>query len=204
MGHIKRSALQESEVLIPSANVMVELNAEMQPVVDEMIGLKVQSCKLGELRDALLPKLISGEIDVSEVELPMQPNNQLSGVLAPGSDAATAAVLRNMSDAPVYNVIITCVGISGAGPNAEGEDNGHDYPCRACVGTLPPGTRYAWPPTNGPGMHVRTAPEAAFTDANGRSWVRRGNGKLEEIETEPVSFYGLGLPVSWGECKRLD
>jgi type I restriction enzyme S subunit len=55
---------------------MVELNAEMQPVVDEMIGLKVQSCKLGELRDALLPKLISGEIDVSEVELPMQPNNQ--------------------------------------------------------------------------------------------------------------------------------
>jgi hypothetical protein len=113
MGHIKRSALQESEVLIPSANVMVELNAEMQPVVDEMIGLKVQSCKLGELRDALLPKLISGEIDVSEVELPMQPNNQLSGVLAPGADAATAAVLRNMSDAPVYNVIITCVGIIG-------------------------------------------------------------------------------------------
>lgn len=183
---------------------MVELNAEMQPVVDEMIGLKVQSCKLGELRDALLPKLISGEIDVSEVELPMQPNNQLSGVLAPGADAATAAVLRNMSDAPVYNVIVTCVGISGAGPNAKGEDNGHDYPCRACVGILPPGTWYAWLPTSGSGMHVRTAPEAAFTDANGRSWVRRGNGKLEEIETEPVSFYGLGLPVSWGECKRLD
>lgn len=115
-----------------------------------------------------------------------------------------AVVLRNMSDAPVYNVIVTCVGISGAGPNAKGEDNGHDYPCRACVGILPPGTWYAWLPTSGSGMHVRTAPEAAFTDANGRSWVRRGNGKLEEIETEPVSFYGLGLPVSWGECKRLD
>ena len=68
----------------------------------------------------------------------------------------------------------------------------------------PPGTWYAWFPTNGPGMHVRTAPEAAFTDANGRSWVRRGNGKLEEIETEPISFYGRGLPVSWGECKGLD
>ena len=115
-----------------------------------------------------------------------------------------AVGLRNMSDAPVYNVIVTCVGISGAGPNAKGEDNGHDYPCRACVGILPPGTWYAWLPTSGSGMHVRTAPEAAFTDANGRSWVRRGNGKLEEIETEPVSFYGLGLPVSWGECKRLD
>ena len=133
-----------------------------------------------------------------------KPNNHLSGILAPGADVTMAAVLRNMSDAPVYNVIITCVGISGAGPNAKGEDNGHDYPCRACVGILPPGTWHAWLPTNGPGMHVRTAPEAAFIDANGRSWVRRGNGKLEEIEAEPVSFYGLGLPVVWGECKRLD
>lgn len=75
MGHIKRSALQESEVLIPPADVMVELTAEMQPIVDEMIELKVQSRKLGEIRDALLPKLMSGEIDVSDVELPAQSNN---------------------------------------------------------------------------------------------------------------------------------
>lgn len=32
---------------------------------------------LSRLRDALLPKLMSGEIDVSQVELPMQPNNHL-------------------------------------------------------------------------------------------------------------------------------
>ena len=77
MGHIKRSALQESEVLIPPADAMAELTAEMQPIVDEMIELKVQSRNLGELRDALLPKLMSGEIDVSDVELPTQPNNHL-------------------------------------------------------------------------------------------------------------------------------
>ncbi len=70
MGHIKRSALQESEVLIPPASMMPELTARMQPIVDEMIGLKVQSRKLGELRDALLPKLMSGEIDVSSINLP--------------------------------------------------------------------------------------------------------------------------------------
>ena len=69
MGHIKRSALQESEVFIPPTDRMAELTAQMQPIVDEMIGLKVQSRKLGELRDALLPKLMSGEIDVSKVEL---------------------------------------------------------------------------------------------------------------------------------------
>lgn len=67
MGHIKRSALQESEVLIPPVDVMTGLTAEMQPIVDEIIGLKVQSRKLGELRDALLPKLMSGEIDVSAI-----------------------------------------------------------------------------------------------------------------------------------------
>lgn len=69
MGHIKRSALQESEVYIPPEGVMAELTAEMQPIVDEMIGLKVQSRRLGELRDAQLPKLMSGEIDVSQTAL---------------------------------------------------------------------------------------------------------------------------------------
>lgn len=121
-----------------------------------------------------------------------------------GRYAWKAVLLRNASESPVYNVVITCVGISGAGPNAKGEDNGHDYPCRTCVGVLPPGTWYAWLPTYGSGMCVRTAPEAAFTDANGRSWVRRGNGKLEEIEAEPASFYGLDRPAAWGECKKLD
>lgn len=72
MGHIKRSALQQSEVIIPPSDTMVELTAEMQPIVGEMIGLKIQSRKLGELRDTLLPKLMSGEVDVSQVEIPKQ------------------------------------------------------------------------------------------------------------------------------------
>lgn len=37
-----------------------------------------ESVNLAELRDALLPKLMSGEIDVSQIELPTQPNNHLS------------------------------------------------------------------------------------------------------------------------------
>ena len=69
MGHIKRSALQESEVFIPMPGRMEELTAQMQPIVDEIIGLKVQSRKLGELRDALLPKLMTGEVDVSRIVL---------------------------------------------------------------------------------------------------------------------------------------
>lgn len=39
---------------------------------------KLESSQLASMRDALLPKLMSGEIDVSEVEPPTQSNNHLS------------------------------------------------------------------------------------------------------------------------------
>ena len=112
-------------------------------------------------------------------------------------------VLRNESESPVYDAIVTCVGISGAGPSFKGEDNGPAFPDRVCVGTLPPGAWYIWLPTGGHGMGVRTAPETAFVDANGIPWVRRGNGRLEEISMEPTSFYRLPLPLSWHGCKKL-
>lgn len=79
MGHIKRSALEQAEVHIPPRKRMAELTELMQPQVDEMIELKVQSRKLAGLRDELLPRLMSGEIDVSKVEVPTQPNNHLRG-----------------------------------------------------------------------------------------------------------------------------
>mgnify|MGYP001011788586 FL=1 len=36
-----------------------------------------ENLNLAGLRDTLLPRLMSGEIDVSEVKLPTQPNNHL-------------------------------------------------------------------------------------------------------------------------------
>lgn len=113
-----------------------------------------------------------------------------------------SVALRNESESPVYNVIITCVGFQGAGPFHNGEDNEGDYPYRRCIGTLPPGLWFTWLPTGGSGMHIVTATEVAFTDANGLSWVRRGNGKLEEIESDPTSFYNLPLPIEWASCVR--
>lgn len=69
MGHIKRSALAESEAFVPDAQRMNELKAVFEPLVSQMISAKVESRKLEELRDALLPKLMSGEIDVSQISL---------------------------------------------------------------------------------------------------------------------------------------
>lgn len=77
MGHIKRSALAESKVLIPPVEQLEVLTRRMQPIVDELVVNKIQSRNLAGLRDVLLPKLMSGEIDVSNVRLSMPPNNHL-------------------------------------------------------------------------------------------------------------------------------
>jgi len=76
MGHIKRSALANAAVKIPPSDVLRSQTKAMQPLVDEVVGLKIQSRKLANLRDALLPKLMSGEIDVSKVDL-TPPNSHL-------------------------------------------------------------------------------------------------------------------------------
>lgn len=112
-------------------------------------------------------------------------------------------VLRNASESPVYNVVVTCVGLQGAGPLPKGEDNRGAYPCRCFVAALPPGLWGVWLPTYGQGMSVVLAPEVAFRDAHGVSWVRRGNGTLERITSDPVTFYGVGLPCPWGSCERV-
>lgn len=69
MGHIKRSALAESEVVVPPKNTLAIQTQLMQPIVDQLILSKIETRKLAALRDSLLPKLMSGEIDVSKVNL---------------------------------------------------------------------------------------------------------------------------------------
>ena len=69
MGHIKRSALAESKVMLPPKEMLDGQTRLMQPIVDQLIANKIEKRKLAALRDILLPKLISGEIDVSKVDL---------------------------------------------------------------------------------------------------------------------------------------
>ena len=81
MGHIKRSALADSRVLIPEQGTLAELTNSMQPIVNQVITNKVECRKLSELRDALLPKLMSGDIDASKVDI-TQLNNHLARCVA--------------------------------------------------------------------------------------------------------------------------
>ena len=66
MGHIKRDALEKAEVLIPSNKDYQEIGNKLKPIYDQIINNRVESRKLVALRDTLLPKLMSGEISVTD------------------------------------------------------------------------------------------------------------------------------------------
>lgn len=68
MGHIKRDELAKAEVLIPNEADYNRIGALLQPIYDLIISNRIENKKLAETRDSLLPKLMSGEIDISGVD----------------------------------------------------------------------------------------------------------------------------------------
>lgn len=61
--------LNAMEVAIPPASVLEEFESLVAPMYRAMQENDAQSNKLADLRDTLLPKLMSGEIDVSGIQL---------------------------------------------------------------------------------------------------------------------------------------
>ena len=62
MGHIKREDLDTAMALIPAPAELQEMSKKMQPVFDKTITNNIQIRTLTQLRDTLLPKLMSGEV----------------------------------------------------------------------------------------------------------------------------------------------
>lgn len=69
MGHIKREDLAKAEVLIPSQSDYDRIGGILAPLYDLVIANRIENRKLASLRDELLPQLMSGQLDVSEVSL---------------------------------------------------------------------------------------------------------------------------------------
>lgn len=69
MGHIKREELAKAEVLIPSQSDYDRIGGLLAPLYDLVIANRIENRKLASLRDELLPQLMSGQLDVSEVSL---------------------------------------------------------------------------------------------------------------------------------------
>ena len=68
MGHIKRDELAKAEVFIPNESDYSRIGALLQPIYDLVISNRIESKKLALLRDTILPKLMSGKLDISEIE----------------------------------------------------------------------------------------------------------------------------------------
>lgn len=69
MGHIKRQDLERAEVLIPTDKIYDEINNIIKPIIEKIIFNRIENKNLTQLRNTLLPKLMSGEIDTSNINI---------------------------------------------------------------------------------------------------------------------------------------
>jgi hypothetical protein len=136
---------------------------------------------------------VSAWVDGSEITMPDDPTGQRT-------EAATYAVLANSSDEPVYRLLAWLV-VYPAGEPATGEQARNPRYASssepAAYGVVPPGTYEIDLPEFTAGMLKKPAVEISFTDAGGRHWTRRQDGKLREINAPPVEHYGLSEPLDW-------
>ena len=63
------NSFERYPVLIPSETKLKVFSRQLAPIIDTLRDSYKEATKLAELRDELLPKLISGEIDVSKIDL---------------------------------------------------------------------------------------------------------------------------------------
>ena len=66
---VSQSNLKKVSVVIPDANILKEFEIIIQPIFANIRNYRDENERLVALRDSLLPKLMNGEIDVSEVQI---------------------------------------------------------------------------------------------------------------------------------------
>lgn len=60
---------QKTEILVPSQEIVTSFTATVEPIFEKIWLNQNENEKLSSLRDTLLPKLMSGELDVSDIDL---------------------------------------------------------------------------------------------------------------------------------------
>lgn len=68
-GSINRNSLNDMPILIPSDDIIEEFERIVAPMDATIRNNYDEICRLQEIRDSLLPKLMSGELDVSDIDL---------------------------------------------------------------------------------------------------------------------------------------
>lgn len=114
----------------------------------------------------------------------------------PGRNADPQPVaLLNGSDEPVYEAVATFVFIDGSGP-MRGEDASPELAARRIrVGVIPPGRWQVCINGGWNGMYSRLGVEVAFTDGAGAHWVRRADGRLEQLPRRAFDYFEQSHPL---------
>ena len=67
--NLNKAQFGKIEVIIPSTKVMLEFTELVEPIFELILLNQKENNRLSNLRDTLLPKLMSGELDVSNIDL---------------------------------------------------------------------------------------------------------------------------------------
>ena len=67
MGHIKREHLRNAKALVPPNDLLDAMTTNLEPFVQRQIQIDLESRDLERMRDALLPKLISGGLHARDM-----------------------------------------------------------------------------------------------------------------------------------------
>lgn len=65
--YISLGELRKLPIVIPTAEQLKNYNSIAKPIIKQIASLTAENKALAQLRDSLLPKLMSGEIDVSNI-----------------------------------------------------------------------------------------------------------------------------------------
>ncbi len=66
---ISQTNLNKVPVVIPSKAELCDLDSIVQPIFAQIRNLRAENDRLATIRDTLLPRLMSGELDVSDLDL---------------------------------------------------------------------------------------------------------------------------------------
>lgn len=67
--YVSLGELRKLSIALPNSQQLIDFNAVVKPIIEQIIILTRENKQLTVLRDSLLPKLMFGEIDVSEIEI---------------------------------------------------------------------------------------------------------------------------------------
>ena len=60
---------KKTKILVPSIETILKFTELVNPLYDQILKNKIKNVKLSDVRDTLLPRLMSGELDISDLDI---------------------------------------------------------------------------------------------------------------------------------------